>query len=67
MSSPVGGCRDNEEMAVHILYEYEAYSAYGFENLGQHLLEPWKLPGISVCCLLSFTSATALLYVSVWG
>ena len=54
------GCYDNEETVVHILCECEAYSAYRFEHLGQHLLEPRELHDIPVCCLLNFTSAPAL-------
>ena len=34
------GYCENKEMIVHILYEYKAYSAYRFEHLSQHLLEP---------------------------
>ena len=51
---------DDEEMAVHILCECEAYSTYRFEHLCRHLLEPWKLHDIPVRCLLNFASATGL-------
>ena len=37
---PCRGCHDDKEMAVHILCECEAYSAYRCEHLGQNLLEP---------------------------
>ena len=56
-------CHDDEEAAVHILYECEAYSAYRFEHLGRHLLEPWELHDIPVYCLLNFASATGLFQV----
>ena len=54
------GCHDDEEMAVYILCECEAFSAYRFEHLGWHLLEPWELHDICVHCLLNFASATGL-------
>ena len=54
------GCYDDEETAVHILCECEAYSVYRFERLGWHLLEPWELHDIPVRCLLNFASATGL-------
>ena len=57
------GCYDNKEMAVNILCECEAYSAYRSEHLGQHLLESWELHGIHVHCLLNFASATGLFQV----
>ena len=53
------GCHD-EERAVHILCECKAYSAYKFEHLGRHLLEPWELHDIPVRCLLNFPSAAGL-------
>ena len=43
------GCHDDEVTVLHILCECEAYSAYRFENLGQHLIESWKLHDIFVC------------------
>ena len=33
---------------MDILCEFETYSAYRFEHLGRHLLEPWELHGIPV-------------------
>ena len=54
------GCHDDEETAVHILCECDAYSAHRFKHLGRDLLEPWKLHDISVRCLLNFASATGL-------
>ena len=54
------GCYGSEETAVHVLCECEAYSAYRFEHLGRHLLEPWELHDIPVRCLLNFASATGL-------
>ena len=36
------GCHNEEEMAVYILCECEAYSVYRIEHLGRHLLEPWE-------------------------
>ena len=61
------GCHDDEETAVHILCECEADSAYRFEHIGRHLLEPWEMHDIPVCCLLNFVSATGLFQVLVWG
>ena len=57
------GCHDDEEMAVHILYECQAYSAYRLEHLGWHLLEPWKLHDIPVHRLLNSASAASLFSV----
>ena len=51
---------DNKETAVHILYKCEAYLAYRFEYLDQHLLKPWELHDILVHCLLNFASGTGL-------
>ena len=45
-------CCDNERMAVHILCKCEAYSAYRFEHLGQHLFKPWELYDVPAHCLL---------------
>ena len=57
------GCYDNEETAVHILYNYEAHSVYRFEHLSWHLLETWELHDIPVCFLLNIASVTDLFQV----
>ena len=53
-------CYDNDEKAVHLLSECEAYSAYRFEHLDRNLFEPCELHGIPVCCLLNLVSATGV-------
>ena len=58
---------DNKETAVHILYKCEAYLAYRFEYLDQHLLKPWELHDILVHCLLNFASGTGLFQIQVCG
>ena len=50
----------NEETEVYVLYECEAYSAYRFEYLGRHLVEPWELQNIPVRSLLNFALAMGL-------
>ena len=54
------GHHDDEETVVLIFCKCEAYSAYKFEHLGRHHLEPWELYDNPVRCLLNFASATGL-------
>lgn len=54
------GCLYSDESSSHVLCECEAFSAYRFEHLGRHIIEPWELQDIPVRCLLSFASATGL-------
>ena len=60
MTPFIGVGYDSEEIVVHVLSECEINSAYRFEHLSQHLLEPWELHNIPVCCLLNFASAMDL-------
>ncbi len=53
-------CRSVEETSAHVLCECEELSAYRFEHLGRHLIEPWELRDIPVRCLLNFVSAVGL-------
>ena len=60
------GCYDNKETAMDILCECEAWSAYKFEHLGRHLLQPFELDNIPVRCLLNFFLAIGLLDFRFW-
>ncbi len=51
-------CRGKKETSAHILCECEEPSAYRFEHLGRHLIEPWELKDILVRYMLNFASAT---------
>ena len=57
-------CYDDKKTPVYILCECEPHSTFRFEHLDWHLLKPWELNDISVCCLLNFTSTTSLFQVS---
>ena len=55
---------DNEETAMHFLCECQAYSAYGFEYLGRHLLEPSF--GYGPCVYFKFEDSTIDLWSRCW-
>lgn len=54
------GCQYEEETSRHILCDCEVFSAYRFEHLGRHIIEPWEISDIPIRCILNFASATGL-------
>lgn len=53
------------EIAMHILCEWDGFSAYRFEHLGQHIIELWELHDIPITCLLNYASAAS--FLRLWG
>jgi hypothetical protein len=56
-----GRCKQANEMASHVLGDYETLATIRFRHLGQHFMKPDDFHNISISRILHFVPSAGLL------